>query len=90
MILPSTAHLMKCTSSPNCLLPYLFILNFLTSNLLVYIVILLVIYLLVYIILHYLTLSYSLFYMSLVLTLHSKFCMFYYVRLEIKFILSFY
>ena len=74
MILPSTAHLMKCTSSPNCLLPYLFILNFL----------------LVYIILHYLTLSYSLFYMSLVLTLYSKFCMFYYVRLEIKFILSFY
>ena len=28
--------------------------------------------------------------MSLVLTLYSKFCMFYYVRLEIKSILSFY
>ena len=72
IILPSTAHLMKCTSSPNCLLPYLFILNFLPSNLL------------------FTFLSYSLFYMSLVLTLYSKFCMFYYVRLEIKCILSFY
>ena len=28
--------------------------------------------------------------MSLVLILYSQFCMFYYVRLEIKFILSFY
>ena len=28
--------------------------------------------------------------MSLVLTLYSKFCMFYYVRLEVKCILSFY